>query len=110
MSFRRNEYSDRNGGRSVIQARRDQVEWMRCWDWRFWVTLTFSWDVSRSKAAFTLNEYFNKLETIYRDSVSCVIAQEQKTISGSGKPAGRVHFHLLMGSSVSLTATSISSL
>jgi hypothetical protein len=57
-----------------------------------------------------LNEYLNKLEAIHRDSLSCLIAQEQKTLSGSGKPAGRVHFHLLMACAINLTATSISDL
>ena len=36
-----------------------------------------------------------------------MIAQEQKTYSGSGKPAGRVHFHLLIGGAVNLPAKAI---
>jgi len=36
-----------------------------------------------------------------------MIGQEQKTYSGSGKPAGRVHFHLLIGSAVNLPALAI---
>jgi len=104
MSSEQNDYSDRNGGRMMIEAGRNMAEWLYEWEWKWWITLTFSNDVSRERATALLNDYLNEVETTYRDSLSCVIAQEQKTLSGSGKPAGRVHFHLLIGCAIDLDA------
>ena len=107
MSTKRNEYNDRNGGRLVIGNRPDELEWLRNWDWKYWVTLTFSRDVGHDEANALLDDFLNELEAAHRDSLTCVISLEQKTISGSGKPAGRNHFHLLIGCAVNLTASTI---
>jgi hypothetical protein len=107
MSTNVNAYNDRNGGRLVIERRRNQAEWVRIWNWTWWVTLTFSRDVGRDEANAILDDFLNQLEAAFHDSLTCMIAQEQKTYSGSGKPAGRVHFHLLIGSAVNLPALAI---
>jgi hypothetical protein len=106
MSTYANEYNDRNGGR-LIEKRRNQAEWLRTWNWRYWATLTSSRDIGRDQANALLDECLSELEAAFHDSMTCMIGQEQKTYSGSGKPAGRVHFHLLIGSAVNLSASSI---
>jgi hypothetical protein len=85
-------------------------QWIQSFDWRWWVTLTFSNNLSRERANEILKEYVNELEAKYHDSLSCLIAQEQKTFSGSGKSAGRVHFHLLVGCAANLTVRSFTDL
>jgi hypothetical protein len=107
MSTKANEYNDRNGGRLVIEGRKNEAEWLRTWNWRWWTTLTFSKDVGRDEANDILDDCLDELEAAFHDSLTCIIAQEQKTYSGSGKPAGRVHFHLLIGSAVNLPALAI---
>ena len=92
--------SDCAGSRTTMEAGRHMAEWLYDWDWRWWITLTFSRDLGQGKANNILSEYLNEYEKAYRDSLTCVIAQEQKSISGSGKSAGRVHFHMLVGSAV----------
>jgi hypothetical protein len=91
----------------MIENRPNELEWLRNWKWNYWVTLTFSGDVGREEANALLDEFLNELEAALRDSLICMISQEQKTISGSGKPAGRVHFHLLIASAVNLSASTI---
>jgi hypothetical protein len=107
LSTKRNEYNDRKGGRRVIENRPDELEWLRDWEWKYWVTLTFSRDVGRDEGNALLDDFLNELEAAHHDSLTCMIGQERKTISGSGKPAGRNHFHLLIGSAVNLTASTI---
>jgi hypothetical protein len=107
MSTNANEYNDRNGGRLVIEGRKNQAEWLRTWNWRWWTTLTSSRDVGRDQANALLDDFLGELEAAFHDSLTCMIAQEQKTFSGSGKPAGRTHFHILIGSAVNLTANTI---
>jgi hypothetical protein len=102
-----NEYNDRDGGRAVIEGRKNQAEWLRTWNWRWWTTLTFSRDVGRDQANALLDDFLGELEAAFHDSLTCMIGQEQKTYSGSGKPAVRVHFHLLIGSAVNLPALAI---
>jgi hypothetical protein len=85
-------------------------QWMQTFHWKWWVTLTFSNDLSRERANVILKEYLNELEAKYHDSFSCLIAQEQKTFSGSGKSAGRVHFHLLVGCAANLTVRAFTDL
>jgi hypothetical protein len=100
MTQRQNDRDDRTGGRMAIEAGRQVAEWLYNWEWRWWVTLTFSRDIGSARADAILGEYLNEFEATHRDSLTCMIAQEQKTISGSGRPAGRVHFHVLIGSSI----------
>jgi hypothetical protein len=107
MSRNANECNDRNGGRLVIEGRRNQAEWLRTWKWRYWATLTSSRDIGRDQGNALLGECLGELEAAFHDSLTCMIAQEQKTYSGSGKPAGRVHFHLLIGSAVNIPALAI---
>jgi hypothetical protein len=107
LSTNGNEYTDRNGGHLLMEGRRNQANWVRTWNWRWWVTLTFSRDVGRDEANAILDDFLDKLEATHHDSLTCMIAEEQKTLSGSGKPAGRVHFHILIGSAVKLTANTI---
>jgi hypothetical protein len=107
MSRNANEYNDRNGGRPVIEGRKNQAEWLRTWNWRYWTTLTSSRDVGHDQANALLDDCLGELEAAFHDSLTCMIGQEQKTHSGSGKPAGRVHFHVLIGSAVNIPALAI---
>jgi hypothetical protein len=107
LSKNRYEHSDRNGGRLLIDGCQNLTDWARTWKWRWFVTLTFSEDVGRDRANAILDECLDELEAAFHDSLTCMIAQEQKTYSGSGKPAGRVHFHLLIGGAVDLPAKAI---
>jgi hypothetical protein len=107
LSTNANEYNDRNGGRLVIEGRKNQAEWLRTWNWRWWATLTSSRDIGRDQGNALLDDCLGELEAAFHDSLTCMIGQEQKTYSGSGKPAGRVHFHLLIGSAVNLPALAI---
>jgi hypothetical protein len=84
--------------------------WIQTYAWNWWVTISFSRDVGREEAYALLEEYLSQLEVTYRDGLSCVIAQEQKTYSGCGKPSGRVHFHLLVACVANLTERSFSDL
>ena len=84
----------------MIEAGRQVAEWLYGWEWRWWVTLTFSHDVGSTRADAVLTEFLNEFEATHHDSLTCVIAKEQKTVSGSGRPAGRIHFHALIGSSI----------
>jgi hypothetical protein len=102
MSLKQSVISDRTGGRMAIEAGRNLAEWLYDWKWKWWVTLTFSNNICKASATALLDEYLNEVESTYGDSLTCVIAQEQKTYSGCGKPAGRVHFHLLVGCSIDL--------
>jgi len=101
---------DRTGGSCRTQPSRHLAEWLKDWPWDWWITLSFSADLTPDDANVRLLGFLDELEKNHRDSVSCLIAQEQKTVSGCGKPSGRGHFHLLMASSVTLTAASISDL
>ncbi len=105
-----NVHGDRNGGRPCNQASRHLGDWMRSWPWDWWVTLTFSANATPDDANVRLFSFLNELEKRHRDSVWCLIAQEQKTFSGCGKPGGRLHFHLLLASATTLTQASISDL
>lgn len=107
LSTKRNEYNDRNGGRLVIGNRPDELEWLRDWGWKYWVTLTSSRNIGRDEENARVDDFLNELEAAHHDSLSCMIGQEQQTISGCGKPAGRVHSHLLIASAVNLSASTI---
>jgi hypothetical protein len=105
--MKRNEYNDRTGGRLVIENRPAELEWLRDWGWKYWVTLTSSRNIGRDEENARVDDFLNELEAAHHDSLSCMIGQEQQTISGCGKPAGRVHSHLLIASAVNLTASTI---
>ena len=107
LSTNGNEYNDRNGGRLVMEGRKNQAEWLRTWNWRYWATFTLSRDIGREQGNALLDDCLGELEAAFHDSLTCMIGQEQKTYSGSGKPAGRVHFHLLIGSAVNIPALTI---
>src|ERR1700733_15700601 len=70
------------------------------WDW--YLTMTFSRDVSSEQATALLNQYLREIEEKIQAPLSCLIAKEQ-TYSGLGKPTGRVHFHLLLSCATTLT-------
>jgi hypothetical protein len=70
--------------------------------WDYYLTLTFSRDVSSEQATALVNQYLREVEEKIRAPLSCLIAKEQ-TYSGLGKPTGRVHFHLLLSCSTTLT-------
>lgn len=72
------------------------------------MTGSFSRNVGREEAKALLEEYLCQLEVTHRDCLSCVIAQEQKALSGCGKSSGRVHFHLLIACVVNLMERSFS--
>ena len=61
MSTNANEYNDRNGGRLVIEGRKNQAEWLRTWNWRYWTTLTSSRDVGRDQANALLDDFLGEL-------------------------------------------------
>lgn len=103
MSSKRNECNDRTGGRPMLEDRPGELEWLRNWNWKYWVTFTFSRDLGPDEANAILNDYLNEMEAAYHDCLTCMIGLEQKTLSGSGKPSGRVHFHLLIGSAVDIS-------
>jgi hypothetical protein len=105
--MKRNEYNDRTGGRLVIENRPAELEWLRDWGWKYWVTLTSSRNIGRDEENARVDDFLNELEAAHHDSLSCMIGQEQQTISGCGKPAGRVHSHLLIASAVNLSASTI---
>jgi hypothetical protein len=97
---------DKSTETAQLTALEHYGHWFKSFNWRWWVTLTFSHDLSTFKADALLREYINELEAIHHDSFSCLVAREQKTLSGCGKPAGRVHFHLLVGCVANLTVKS----
>jgi hypothetical protein len=103
MTRRNDEYGDRTGGHHLTEYKRLTTEWLAGWEWKWWVTLTFSHDLGPQRASSVLREYLNEVESIHRDSLTCLIAQEQK-------PAERVHFHLLIGSSADLAPRTLQDL
>ncbi len=109
-SSSRNPEYDRGRASVVYQHQQGLGGWLKSFRWNWYVTLTFSHDISSERARAVLESYLSELEAIHRDTLSCLIATEQKTFSGLGKPAGRVHFHLLVGCAVSLTERAFSDL
>jgi hypothetical protein len=82
--------------RDDIYKQQQYATWLRQFRWSLYVTFTFSHDVSQGSAQARLESYLQELELKLRAPLSCVIAMETK-YSGLGTPAGRVHFHLLVG-------------
>lgn len=91
-------------------ARNALADWLRPWPWDWWMTLTFSAHIQPERASFLLKCYLRELEETHGDQVSCLIGREQKTWSGCGSPAGRVHFHLLLASPFHLTEAALKDL
>ena len=80
----------------ALHLRQGYADWFRTFDWSYYVTLTVSRDRKRNHADFLLEEYLRQVEQQIRAPLSCLIAPEEK-YSGLGMPAGRAHFHLLVG-------------
>jgi hypothetical protein len=85
-------------------------EWLRGFAWKWFITLTFSYDKSSAQADAVLADFIDTLERRIGAPVSYVCGKELKRVSGSGMPAGRVHFHLVMGCAGSLSDATISDL
>ena len=51
---------------------------------------------SAERASALLEDYLNEIEALVKAPLSCLISME-KHYSGLGMPAGRVHFHMLIG-------------
>lgn len=85
-------------------AQQQYADWFRTFRWSWWVTLTFDREVSSQEANALLKRYLRELEVRSADTLSCLIVEERKHYSGLGKPAGRIHFHLLMAAAADLTA------
>ena len=71
--------------------------------WSWWVTLTFDREVGSLEASALLERFLRELEVRSADTLSCLIVKEQKHYSGLGKPAGTIHFHLLVSSTADLS-------
>ncbi len=110
ISDSRNPEDDRSHASVVRKHRQSLGAWLQTFRWNWYVTLTFSHDISSETASAVLESYISELEATHKDTLSCLIATEQKTVSGLGKPAGRVHFHLLVGCAVRLTKRAFSDL
>lgn len=90
--------------RADIKLQRAYGEWIQeDYVWNWYVTLTFSHDVSANDAKSRLLAYFNEIEEHVRAPLGCIITQEQAAYSGLGKPGGRLHFHLLLYCAKSLS-------
>ena len=90
---------------SVVRYHQQQcADWFREFKWSWYLTLTFDREVGSMQASALLELYLRDLEIRGRDTLSCLIVKEQKHYSGFGKPAGRVHFHLLVSTTADLTA------
>jgi len=86
----------------AIERRQGYADWFRTFDWRWYITLTFSRDRTRNQADALLEQCLRQVEEHIHAPLSCLIAPEQKQ-SGLGKEAGRGHFHLLVGCGPTLT-------
>jgi hypothetical protein len=80
----------------ALHLRQSYADWFKTFAWSFYLTLTFSRDKKRDQADSLLEEYLREVERHIRAPLSCLIAPEEK-YSGVGMPAGRTHFHLLVG-------------
>jgi excisionase family DNA binding protein len=94
---------DSGPDRRHIHQQQEYATWFRGqFRWNWYITLTFSREVSSEQATVLLNEYLRGIEELTRAHLSCLIAKEQ-TYSGLGKPTGRVHFHQLVSGATALT-------
>jgi hypothetical protein len=57
MKDSQEEYGERTGGRLLLEAQRGWAECLHDWDWRWYITLTFSEDVHRERASTLLGSY-----------------------------------------------------
>ena len=87
----------------ALELRQGYADWFRTFDWSLYVTLIFSRDRTRTLADLLVEQYLREVEKSIRAPLSCLIAPEEK-YSGLGMPAGRAHFHLLVGSGVTLNS------
>jgi hypothetical protein len=82
----------------ALELRQGYADWFRTFRWSYYLTLIFSRDRKRNHADFLLESYLQEIEKFSRAPISCLISPEEK-YSGLGMPAGRVHFHILVGCS-----------
>jgi len=80
------------------------AQWFETFTWDWYLTLTFSREISLESAYTFLNRYLDRVEGVLRCPLACLIAPERSTYSGCGKPGGRVHFHLLVACSAKADA------
>ena len=90
----------------ALELRQGYADWFRTFAWTLYVTLIFSRDRERNHADFLLEECLRQVERQIRAPLSCLIAPEEK-YSGLGLPAGRAHFHLLVGCSAALAPSTL---
>jgi hypothetical protein len=83
-------------------------EWIRVIDWKWFVTLTFPWNVTHETAVTKLREFINQLERLVRSNVCYVAGQESKPRrDGINVP---YHFHLVLAAHASLSKEAIETL
>jgi hypothetical protein len=80
------------------------AQWFETFSWNWYITLTFSREISLETAYVLLNRYLNRLEGKLRCPSACLIVPQRANYSGCGKPGGRVHFHLLVACSTQTDA------
>jgi hypothetical protein len=85
-------------------------DWFRTFRWDWFVTLTFGCELRNKAAEMVLVRFVDELEQKVKAPISYLAAREEGSYSGCGKPAIRVHFHLLVGCAAPLTASTISDL
>lgn len=83
--------------------------WVKKVDWKFFGTFTFAWEVSDQQAENVFAAFIVRLERHLRCEV-CFIRGDEKTFSGSGKPATGRHFHALLTCVAPVNANFIASL
>ena len=94
------------GDRSAID---ELAFWVKKVDWKFFGTFTFAWGVSDQQAENVFAAFIVRLERHLRCEV-CFIRGDEKTFSGSGKPATGRHFHALLTCVAPVNANFIASL
>ena len=76
--------------------RQQYANWFRTdFRWDIFATLTFSHDLTSTRANAVLGTYLRKIEKEVRAPLACLIAEERGSAAVGGA-TGRVHFHLLI--------------
>ena len=102
-SYRNTVHSDRWPTSVDRYTQQQYADWFRTFRWSWWLTLTFDREVGSLQATALLERYLRELEVRSAAPLSCLIGQEQKHYSGLGKPAGTIHFHVLVSSTADLS-------
>jgi hypothetical protein len=71
-------------------------DFLRTFPWQFYVTLTFSRQVSHHQADAILDRFVKDMQQRIGAPLSLAIGKEGGNYSGCGRPSVRVHFHLLL--------------